>query len=426
MGYPRSGYRSPGARAMAEAGYQKRKAAGQTRPLSELAERAQRSRSDGIRSMDHGTSKGQLVPQAKPPVQQTLENVPYRVLREMPVADRNRLFARLARMSPNGRIRHMLSLLGVSYQDALAEGLINLLNALPGFNPGVDPHNAQFTFTSNLNGLPLYKVCRDGGPTSLKLEALQSQANSCLTGQAVTVGDFFVNVGANKYVSTYSSYQVWPSGSWRGHELASYGPAPAGGFRASMSWSTGNLTVLRTATTPWTMVPTRPQTLTYTAGYGPPTTATPTRTLWMTPRRRPGRGVKERKSKVSRALIAITDTITDGIEVIEFAWDALPDSCKSKLKGNKANRIAQKGRDVYRCWSHIDLNKFLFEWAWSQISDRVWAEAGVKNPYGRYGQSMAANKAIGNMTADTIADLLTGAKQLTADTVTRLTGVKVQ
>lgn len=411
---------------MAEAGYQKRKAAGQTRPLSELAERAQRSRSDGIRSMDHGTSKGQLVPQAKQPAAAggTIEGVPYRVLRELPIpSQRNRILAQLARMSPNGRIRHVMDLFGMSYQDVLTEGLINFLNALPGFNPGVDPNESNLGFTRNWGNLPLYKVCKAGGPVASYEESTVSQANSCLTGQAISPGDWEVLVAPGHFLSLYGCYKVYPSGAWRGNELAVYGPT-TGWLRPKQAWTSMNLTTLRAATYPWALVPTRPQSLTYTSGYVPPgDPVLPYKPVWMTPRKPPGPRVKERKSKITKALIWLFNAGTETADLIEALHDALPDNCKTKTKGNKAKKIAQKGKDLYRCWDHIDLDSAIFNVIWNNAEDRVWAKLGIKHPTGRYGGAMGANKVLSEALGKEVSDLTDAAKQLTQQEVSRMTGL---
>jgi hypothetical protein len=75
--------------------------------------------------------------------------------------------------------------------------------------------------------------------------------------------------------------------------------------------------------------------------------------------RPPGRGVKERKgyARITKVVAGALDTMTEIMDAVEIAWDAIDKSCVRK-KGGKLDP-SDKAKDVYRYYSCINMGAFL-------------------------------------------------------------------
>ena len=111
----------------------------------------------------------------------------------------------------------------------------------------------------------------------------------------------------------------------------------------------------------------------------------------LTPRRPPGPRVKERKTRAQRALlglIGVWDALSEYGDVEDAFYDALPDNRKKK-----GASPLEKGQALYRFWNEVDLDTAIYNAVFSQVSDFVWAQLGVKG-HGRYGGAIGANKVL--------------------------------
>ena len=140
-------------------------------------------------------------------------------------------------------------------------------------------------------------------------------------------------------------------------------------------------------TLPWPPVVPRPQ-----PGLDPtpqpPVVVSPT-TPPLIPRRPPGPGVKERKTRAQRALlgfVGVWDALSEYGDVMDAFYDALPENRKKK-----GASPFEKSQALYRFWGEVDLDTAIYNAVFSQVSDFVWAQLGVKG-HGRYGGAMGANK----------------------------------
>lgn len=140
-------------------------------------------------------------------------------------------------------------------------------------------------------------------------------------------------------------------------------------------------------TLPWPPVVPRPQPGTDPTPQ-PPVVVSPT-TPPLTPRRPPGPGVKERKTRAQKALlglIGVWDALSEYGDVMDAFYDALPENRKKK-----GASPLEKSQALYRFWGEVDLDTAIYNAVFSQVSDFVWAQLGVKG-HGRYGGASGANK----------------------------------
>lgn len=91
----------------------------------------------------------------------------------------------------------------------------------------------------------------------------------------------------------------------------------------------------------------------------------------------PRKREKEKKGKARAALQVIGDAFgaaTEFNDILSAAHEALPDRCKQKnfIRGQSVQvSWDQQWREVYRCAGHMDIGKFLTEYAKGQIQDEV-------------------------------------------------------
>lgn len=81
-------------------------------------------------------------------------------------------------------------------------------------------------------------------------------------------------------------------------------------------------------------------------------------------RQPPGRGTKERKSKLRRGFDRVMDIfgdVTEIADIIDAAWDALPERCRTKTyyKGRIVTSAQDRWSDVYKCAGHMDVDLFI-------------------------------------------------------------------
>lgn len=149
----------------------------------------------------------------------------------------------------------------------------------------------------------------------------------------------------------------------------------------------------------------------------PPTTRPP-----MTPRRPPGPRVKERKTKASQGMMNLINFLGDVSEwkdIEDAFYDALPEHLK-----DKRDDALEKAKKLYQHWNEVDLDTALFNAAFDQIADRVWALLGVKYP-GRYGGAIGANKILSKAYGQQVADYIKKVHDHVADILNRLTGTTI-
>lgn len=426
--YPRSGYRTPGARAMAEASYQKAKARGETVPLSELADRLNRApRPRDLR--EAGSSRGELVPASSQAIQGQS-----RLVREIPLPPRtarpgdgryNRSGPIRASITPAGFFR-AVNVLGLSPQDFLYEAAWNALNNLPGFARPLE--NVGRIVSPSLGRLPLYKLW-GGQPWHSTWNETVLQ-DSRQTGQVLSTNQY-VNVPAGQYVSFYNAYRIQPSNQLRGDEQATYGPAPValskvGFVNYPLAMSIPFPAPVPVALLPYLEANTWPQGR-HVGPPAPPVAAKP-REPWPF-RAPPPPRTKERKLGASARLLAllkILGDVTEFEDLLEAFFDALPDDLKGYVPWRRPAKVAYMARKVYQHWDKVDLDSALFNAAWeNMVADRVAGMSSLSG-HGRYGGSMGANRALSESFGKSQADLLDSAKQSTAQELGRILGLDIK
>ena len=151
----------------------------------------------------------------------------------------------------------------------------------------------------------------------------------------------------------------------------------------------------------------------------------------------------ERKGFATRALIAAVNAATEAVDLLEAAFDALPDECKAEYvrKTRKARRdytalkkagkapkgplytnaeqVADKAKAVQSCYGHMDLDTFIFNVVSNHIEDEIYGRLGIKLP-GRYGGAMGANMAFNDAFGGAQGDLLGAANQAVKDALNSL------
>lgn len=98
-------------------------------------------------------------------------------------------------------------------------------------------------------------------------------------------------------------------------------------------------------------------------------------------RRPPGRNEKERKfvGAINRrsALGKALNFVTEGLDILNALWDALPDGAQTKKKG-VVTRPDQKLRDLYDNWEQVDWDRAFDNIIENQVEDYVLGKAGQK------------------------------------------------
>lgn len=94
---------------------------------------------------------------------------------------------------------------------------------------------------------------------------------------------------------------------------------------------------------------------------------------------RPPEGTKERKINTKTYLLMrVVNAVTEGVDLVESAWDALPRSAQTRVKGKKTTAW-QKMQDVYRNIDKIDGRKFVKNVILNEIEDRFFGKIGRIN-----------------------------------------------
>lgn len=127
----------------------------------------------------------------------------------------------------------------------------------------------------------------------------------------------------------------------------------------------------------------------------------------------PGRGEKERKIRIKRGGVAqaihrVVGNATEFLDTVNALWKVLPDECKTgyfklhyrdsatgevRTYYKRRFRASQKQRmaDLYRCWTHMDMQKAVEALVSNQLEDQLYAQLGraageagkrAGNPYG--------------------------------------------
>lgn len=449
MSYPRSGYKSRGARAVAEAGYQRAKARGEAGPTSRpYAERPAPgpnpyNKSGGPMPMNDGTSRGQLVPQGgKVRPKGGHINGTYRVVKEIsiPHPDRTGQFIKVGLSAKMLRLLRLAGLNpGAAFFDAAAGQFLGLFAR--GQNPDVLINSLHDNF-----GQPIHIVWAAGGVSHVRNES-NTTKDTRQTGQSFGSNpgawNHNITIGSSGYFSTWQARKI-SAISWRMDELVTYGPL-ATGTRGWVYTAPGSWTGTLPGTVPYPFVNVKPG-----VEIGPPPVVTPPppRDLPWVPRGPPGPGVKERKITGPGKLIQLLNAATETVDIMEALFDALPDDCKAEYrrkttrarreytrrkragntpKGplyNKASQTLDKAQAVYKCFPHIDVDTAVYNIIKNHVEDEIYGRLGLRG-VGRYGGSAGANKLLNEAFGDAQRDLLGQANQQIRDKLNSL-GFSIQ
>lgn len=95
------------------------------------------------------------------------------------------------------------------------------------------------------------------------------------------------------------------------------------------------------------------------------------------PVRPPGPKVKERKIRMGGygAVNAVVSAATEGVDIVEALWDALPRSRQTREKGKKTTP-QQKALDLYRGWPDIDVAAAVKNLVVNELKDRAIGRIG--------------------------------------------------
>lgn len=314
--------------------------------------------------------------------------------------------------------------------DEITNGFINVMNMIPGVarEVPVGPFSAGM-----YPGLPVYKSWGSKPWTSRYGESVLQDSRQ--TGQAVKPGKFTgVVAGPGSFISYYDSYQVWPSGVWRGDEQITFGPVPENyslprvsrGLSHDLSWGVLPSDVVSvwgapSKTTPWPQgkVVTDTDTRTPRRGGGGP--KRPDTLKWV-PRRPPGRGMKERKVAGPKGLMALMQFLNGATEMNDLAnafYEALPEHLKLKRPTE-----LQKKQQLYKYWNEVDVTSALVNAALNQLTDMIWAQLGINTKAAgiRYGGAMGANKVLSQAFGDAWKDVVDVVEATARKSFTDLTG----
>lgn len=147
---------------------------------------------------------------------------------------------------------------------------------------------------------------------------------------------------------------------------------------------------------PWPLVALRPNTPTYDRGYAVPASVprvipAPSVAVPLWPRgpagpvlkpppvipAPPGPKVKEKKARTAGYGVAnaVVGAATEGVDVLEALWDALPRNRQTREKGKKTTP-QQKALDLYRGWQDIDVAAAVKNLVANELKDRAIGTIG--------------------------------------------------
>lgn len=310
----------------------------------------------------------------------------------------------------------------------LGDAFLGVLNNLPGYAQPLTVSEKDWGRIQNqgMANMPVYIVWDLAAPGGITAEAF-SLRNSRQTGQAVAP-----NAMPTIAPGAFASSRLWyytPLGLLRANEQVTYGPNPATQNTriARYNWPIGTPTPTAfPKPVPWPLQPYKWQPLADTGLTVHPNKA-PRPVPNFVPKRPPGPGVKERKTRAQKillALVGILDAFTEAEDLLDAFHDALPDRFKSKLPKNKLKADEAKLRDLYAHWDKVDLDSALFNAAWNQVQDYVYGKMGLKVP-GRFGGAQGANQLMSDAFGDAQHDLLKRANQQSKELFNRLTGLTI-
>lgn len=124
----------------------------------------------------------------------------------------------------------------------------------------------------------------------------------------------------------------------------------------------------------------------------------------------PGKGEKERKVKIRRGRLAriafgIVGVGPELLDAVNALWKVLPDECKSgsyKLHGRGGKVFykqrwrpsqAQRMKDLYRCWPHMDMSKAIGALIANQVEDEFYGRIGSAT--GKAGARLGMDRGLG-------------------------------
>lgn len=314
---------------------------------------------------------------------------------------------------------------------ALRGGLSAFMNMLPGFAKDLGP---GFGVAQNYGNLPLFRNWSADAPAFIRIESLAT-ATTRQTGQAMQMPHPAIyhkaTGGPDSYVSIYSQrFVAGALNQWRSDEVRTYGPAPAS--YVATHWTghvqTGNPPRTFPTPVPWPLIPYRPQTDTWSGGYGQ--TPTPPVIPNFVPRRPPGPKTKENKLRANSRLQVVLRALggtTEFFDLVDAFYDALPKELQKCKRGRKSFQC--KANAVYRHWDKVDLDTALFNAAWANlVEDRISGMMGVPTkPFGRsQGTNVGVNKLLQEANGRQVSDLLKAAKQRFAESLNQIPGVSIQ
>lgn len=409
---------------MAEASYQKAKAAGSRPSLSELADRPRPASNSPYGMRSSGSSLGELVKWEQQVTRVQEEILPPRGT-GVPVTGRNPYNSSRGIYTYGGaflgnaaKFRAAAGLLGLDPESIIFGGILNALNNVPGFAVQQAMQRVR-----NYGSLPVFAVW----DTSVGISGIKQEPSvlhtTRQTGQALVL-DAVVSVPASGWLSEWSQ-RVTGLGLIRCDEMVTYGPAPAAMKAVSTHAYLGTMkTLVFPPATPWPVIPLRRPTdtpQTWDGGYGqPPPVAPPTAPrLGPVRKKKPGKRTKDKKFKGNVRLLRIMhfiNQLTELQDVVDGIWDALPD--KYKTKNWQGVTPDQKWRDIYRHVDDVAWDEAFFNVIWGQlVEDMIWARIGVPTkPLGRaYGTNMGVNMLINEGLGDQVSGWTKAAKQFTHD-----------
>jgi hypothetical protein len=127
------------------------------------------------------------------------------------------------------------------------------------------------------------------------------------------------------------------------------------------------------------------------------------------PRQPPGRGEKERKARVKRGkflslALHVVGQVPEFLDIVNALWKVLPEECKTGYyllhgKGGKTfykKRFrasqAQRMGDLYRCWTHMDMEAALKAIVANQLEDKFYGLIGSAT--GKAGGRLGMNRGL--------------------------------
>jgi len=120
---------------------------------------------------------------------------------------------------------------------------------------------------------------------------------------------------------------------------------------------------------------------------------------------RPGPGVKERKTRVQRALLKVMeayDFFTEVVDAVDALYDALPEGVKNCKKGDEIC----KSNAIYRHFGEMDTSRAIFNLLYNQIEDLLWGMWQIKQPGTPYGSSLGVNQLLSDAFGEGFAEVM--------------------